>query len=142
MTLSPGRYHCLSVWQPWAWAIFHGKPIENRNWPTPYRGRLLIHSAKNTSEVEEVLRLLQFEFKLIPPPGSLIYGCILGFVELHACTWSSTRSTCGWGAPGCYHWHLRNPVLLDSPIPYRGLQRIFPIQIGEAPAEPIQRSLI
>lgn len=31
----------LSVRQPWAWAIVHaGKDVENRNWPTPHRGRL------------------------------------------------------------------------------------------------------
>ena len=30
---------CLSIRQPWAWAIIHaGKDIENRCWPTSYRG--------------------------------------------------------------------------------------------------------
>ena len=28
----------LSVKQPWAWAIFHGKDVENRDWPTNVRG--------------------------------------------------------------------------------------------------------
>lgn len=35
----------LSVRQPWAWLIAHGyKPIENRTWPTKFRGRVLIHA--------------------------------------------------------------------------------------------------
>ena len=36
----------LSVQQPWAWAILHGKDIENRTWPTRFTGLFLIHSGK------------------------------------------------------------------------------------------------
>lgn len=36
---------CLSVRQPWAWAIIHGgKDVENRTWATKYRGPLGIHA--------------------------------------------------------------------------------------------------
>lgn len=32
----------LSIRQPWAWHILHsGKDIENRDWPTKFRGRVL-----------------------------------------------------------------------------------------------------
>ena len=35
----------LTVRQPWAGAIVRGdKRVENRSWPTNYRGRLLIHA--------------------------------------------------------------------------------------------------
>ncbi|MEG2976036.1 MAG: ASCH domain-containing protein [Comamonas sp.] len=35
----------LSIRQPWAWLIVNGhKDIENRDWPTNFRGRLLIHA--------------------------------------------------------------------------------------------------
>jgi hypothetical protein len=38
-------FHSLSIRQPWAWLIVQGhKPIENRTWPTTYRGPLLIHA--------------------------------------------------------------------------------------------------
>jgi hypothetical protein len=38
---------CLSIRQPWAWLVAHGwKNIENRTWPTGFRGRFLIHAAK------------------------------------------------------------------------------------------------
>lgn len=38
---------CLSVRQPWAWLIVHGwKNVENRTWPTKFRGRVLIHASK------------------------------------------------------------------------------------------------
>lgn len=34
----------LTVQQPWAWAIFHGKTIENRTQLWKYRGPLAIHA--------------------------------------------------------------------------------------------------
>jgi hypothetical protein len=35
----------LSVRQPFAWAIFHaGMDVDNRDWPTQQRGRVLIHA--------------------------------------------------------------------------------------------------
>lgn len=38
---------CLPVRQPWAWLIIHGgKDVENGNWTTRVRGRVLIHAAK------------------------------------------------------------------------------------------------
>jgi hypothetical protein len=37
----------LSVRQPWAWAIVSGyKDVENRSWPTNYRGTLFIHAGQ------------------------------------------------------------------------------------------------
>ena len=37
----------LSIRQPWAWLIVNGfKDVENRNWRTHWRGRLLIHASK------------------------------------------------------------------------------------------------
>ena len=37
----------LSLQQPWAWLIVHGfKDIENRKWPTKFRGEFLVHASK------------------------------------------------------------------------------------------------
>ena len=37
----------LSIKQPWTWLIVQGyKPVENRTWPTTYRGLLLLHAGK------------------------------------------------------------------------------------------------
>jgi hypothetical protein len=129
MTLAPGLYHCLSVWQPWAWAIFHGKGIENRGWLLRYRGKLLIHASKQTRDVAEVSRLIAVDFKLAVPYDDLAFGAILGLVEVHDCKWSSVASACGWGVPNAFHWHLRNQTLLDTPLPWRGAQGIFTVKI-------------
>jgi len=36
----------LSIRQPWAWAILHGKDVENRTWVTRVTGEFLIHASK------------------------------------------------------------------------------------------------
>lgn len=37
----------LSIRQPWAWLIVNNhKPVENRSWPTSFRGRFLVHAGK------------------------------------------------------------------------------------------------
>jgi hypothetical protein len=43
---------CLSVRQPWAWAILNGKDIENRDWSTTRRGRFLLHASKTCTRDE------------------------------------------------------------------------------------------
>jgi hypothetical protein len=43
----------LSVRQPWAWLICNaGKDIENREWPTNFRGRVLIHAGKTMTKAD------------------------------------------------------------------------------------------
>lgn len=43
----------LSIRQPWAWLIIHGyKDIENRTWPTNFRGPVLIHAGKGMTKDE------------------------------------------------------------------------------------------
>ena len=144
MKLLPGTYHCLSVYQPWSWAIFNAKKgIENRMWPVRYRGKLLIHASKTTRDVEGVRKLLSTDMHIeVPPIEQLAFGAILGLVEIYGCTWSSVKSPCGWGAPDCYHWHLRNQMLLDTPIPYKGAQGIFKVVIGDAPPQDQQSTFL
>lgn len=46
-TPRPGYLPALSIRQPWAYLIAHGlKDIENRDWPTSYRGSVLIHAGQ------------------------------------------------------------------------------------------------
>lgn len=40
----------LTVQQPWAWAIFHGKPVENRTQLWKHRGPLAIHAGARWSD--------------------------------------------------------------------------------------------
>ena len=83
--------YCLSIRQPWAWLIANGyKDIENRSWPTRFRGRVLIHAAKGMSkrEYEEcrffTLRTLGYDFQF-PRYGELLRGGIVGECEIVGC---------------------------------------------------------
>lgn len=43
----------LSIRQPWAWLIVNGyKDIENRTWPTRFRGRVLIHAGATMTRAD------------------------------------------------------------------------------------------
>lgn len=44
-----GRIKALSIKQPYPHHIFHdGKDVENRDWPTRYRGWCIVHAGKTT----------------------------------------------------------------------------------------------
>lgn len=43
----------ISVRQPWAQLLaMRKKPVENRSWPTRFRGRVLIHASKGLTRIE------------------------------------------------------------------------------------------
>lgn len=71
---------CLTVKQPWAWALIHGpKRIENRTWYTSYRGPLFIHAGKGRDRLGEENGLFECDYK------NLIYWAIIGVVDLVDC---------------------------------------------------------
>jgi hypothetical protein len=42
----------ISVKQPWAWLLLHGKDTENRDWPCSYRGPLGIHASQGMTRMD------------------------------------------------------------------------------------------
>lgn len=86
----------LSIRQPWPWAIiFAGKPIENRDWPTRFRGRFLIHASKGMTRAEYEA-FLGFAHDLsctcpfppglvVPSISELQRGGIIGIAEIVDC---------------------------------------------------------
>lgn len=110
---------CLSVRQPWAHAILAlGKDVENRSWPTRYRGPLLIHAARHIEA--GACRRLTLD------PSALIVGHCLGIVNLVDCM---QRSPSRWAIPGQWHWLLRNPRALPRPVPMAGRLGLFEVDI-------------
>lgn len=110
---------CISIQQPWPYAIFYlGKPIENRSWPTTFRGTILVHAGK-TLDKDGLGFLIEsghkFEFPL--PTGGIV-----GSVEITDCV---TKSTSEWFY-GPYGFVLQNPQPFDL-IPYKGQLGIFKI---------------
>ena len=49
----PTGLKALSIRQPWAWLITHGhKDVENRDWPTKFRGEFLVHASSRMTKAD------------------------------------------------------------------------------------------
>lgn len=124
----------LSIRQPWAWAILHaGKDIENRDWRTHMRGRVLVHASKamTPDEYEAALgfmhdlsRTRPFTSGLaLPGMKTLPRGVLLGSVEIVDCVKASSSP---WFF-GTFGFVLRDPQPLPTPIPFIGKLGFFDV---------------
>lgn len=106
----------ISIRQPYAYLIVNGnKDIENRNWKTKQRGRVLVHASKQIDE-EAVKRygLEEMYFNT---------GCIIGSVEIADCV---TESESRWFT-GKYGFVLKNPEKI-TPFKYKGQLNFFNVE--------------
>jgi len=116
----------LSLSQPMAWAIFNGKDIENRNWNTKYRGRVIIHAAKSFNW-EHYNWLAGNENRLIFSStlpcfrSEFVSGALIGEVDIIDCVQNHTSR---WFF-GKYGFVLANAKLYDKPIPCKGKLNFF-----------------
>lgn len=110
----------LSIRQPWAWLIINGgKNIENRTWPTKFRGQVLVHAAKGMTRAEyddASLRVaMAIDSKIqIPAFEVLERGGIIGSVEVVDCVQQS-ESPWFMGPHGFVLWNRK-------PLPFRPLK--------------------
>lgn len=112
----------LTIRQPWAAAIAYAdKRVENRVWPTSYRGPVLIHAGKTIDQrsgrlVAAVVRGLQME-----------RGAVLAVARITDChDGSQERTPCSlWAAEGQFHHLLDEVTALPLPIPWRGAQGLW-----------------
>jgi hypothetical protein len=112
----------LSVQQPWAWALFLGKDVENRTWKTDFRGDLLIHaSSKFDNEgynwIKKHFPQLLIEVQIFPT------RCIIGKVTMIDCVVSHPSP---WFA-GPYGFVCKDPIEFKKPIPFRGALKFFDV---------------
>ena len=122
----------LSIRQPWAWLIINaGKDIENRDWPTRVRGRILVHASKGMTkdEYESAYHTMIHVNRslLLPSFTTLERGGIVGSVEIVDCVRKS-------GSPwffGQYGFVLRNPERLPF-YPVRGQLGFFKLPKGNS----------
>lgn len=124
---------CLAIKQPWAWAIFNaGKNVENRDWPTRFRGRIAILASKGMTQGEYAEGCYFIERKepeiVMPSYESMIRGHIIGTVEITGCGKFYDNK---WFA-GTYGMLLSNPVKFITPIPASGRLGIFPLEASIA----------
>lgn len=114
----------ISLWQPWAWTIFHGKPVENRDWPTRYRGSLLIHASKTWDRNGFDWICNMFGAKLFDlMPKVFPQGYLVGKVTLIDCV---RKYDSPWFF-GPYGHVYADPVEFKTPILYRGERGLFDV---------------
>jgi len=123
---------CLTISQPYASLIASGeKWVENRTWPTSYRGLIAIHAGKGTQYLDKD------ELKEYPT------GCVVAVANLSACMplkdmqgISRNQSVPQAGktigqiidhphAEGPVCWILSEVQKLDEPVSCRGAQGLF-----------------
>jgi len=112
----------LSLNKPWAWLIFHGKDVENRKWPTKYRGPLLVHASLNYDQDGDVW--VTQHFPKIEIPENLPSGAIVGKVNLIDCV--STHPSKWFFGP--YGFVLNNPIEYVKSIKYKGQLGLFEVE--------------
>ncbi len=140
----------LSVREPWAWLICKGlKDIENRDWPTKFRGRVYIHAGKkadgrNYNETKHIQggiqkllcsmgneKAAQLVWEIVYHPSwKPCYGAIIGEVDIVDCV---TDSDSPWFV-GEYGFVLANPTLYEKPMPYKGQLGFFEVTLPEGVA--------
>jgi len=117
----------LSIRQPWAWLILNaGKDIENRDWPTRFRGRFLIHASKGMTRDEyesadSTLAIIAPTIDL-PPFERLERGGIVGVAVLYGCV---EKSQSPWFF-GRYGFEIRDAMPLPF-RPYKGALGFFDV---------------
>lgn len=108
----------LSVRPPWAWAIAHAKKrIENRSWPTSYRGPLAIHASQrfSSSETAELERILGRKVD----PALFTRGAFVAVVDLVDVVTADSVEPSPWLC-GPYAWLLKSVRPLSVAVPATG----------------------
>lgn len=129
------EHRILTVRQPWAWCIFHGKGVENRTHKHGYLGPLWIHASASWSrrgaDDPRARRVwTQANTDMRPRGPEFHRSAILGRVDLVDChldvgccrPWGESRyiEASGRLRNDIWHWVLDNPAELAVPVPAKG----------------------
>jgi hypothetical protein len=112
----------LTVRQPWAALIAHGyKDVENRSWAPvglALGERFAIHAGRldDKHKIESLAPLSTLADGL-----EIVQGAVIATVRFDGTT---TDSTSQWALPGCVHWLLSEPELVE-PVHMRGFPMLW-----------------
>jgi hypothetical protein len=128
---------CLSILQPYAWLIVNGhKDIENRDWRTNFRGRILIHAGKTysrRSHDEYVSDMEDYGIEL-PTFADMQLGGIVGSATITDCV---REHSSRWKVLGSWGFVLKDQRVRPF-VPYRGALGIFRVPREAIEAQPPQ----
>lgn len=116
----------LTICQPYAHLVAIGaKPIENREWPTRYRGLLAIHAGKSSAWLDEDSEAEH--------PG-MVFGAVVAVATLYDCVRLAQLPDLLAGhqhAHGPWCWLLKDIVRLQRPVGVRGAQGLWELPVAE-----------
>lgn len=127
-----GGIKAITICQPYAHPIARGeKWIENRTWPTKYRGPIAIHAGKSRAWLG-----LNDESRFYCSGDTLIFGAVLATATLVDCLkldaaakrYPWTRGYEHANGPWC--WILDEINRLSDPIPWKGSQGLWNLPEG------------
>lgn len=130
----------ITIKQPYADVIVEGiKDIENRTWPTKFRGRVLIHASAMQVKARNVNYPHNEIWQMFVPKDNLMRAyfsknttsAIVGSVEIidcvinHPSAWAEKcepiyRFGTDKIVQATYNWVLANPIKFPEPIPAKG----------------------
>lgn len=122
----------LTICQPYAHLIVNGdKLVENRDWPTRYRGRLLIHAGKSREWLDD-----GEEQEYAEAGAPLVFGAVVGEAQLadvlHIARieWGEYDAKYPWlrehgHTHGPWCWVLQDVRRYDRPMPWKGAQGLW-----------------
>ena len=132
----------LSIRQPWAWLIVHGfKDIENRDWPTPFRGRLLVHAGQTMARRYYDATVGELQLSGICPPNLPRYedlerGGLVGWTTIVDCVITHPSP---WKQEDPFGNPVHGFVLRDSSpmpfVPWKGRLGFFNVPRDALPVE-------
>lgn len=129
----------ITICQPYAELIARGeKRVENRTWPTNYRGPILIHAGKSRQWLQ--LDDEDFDERYSMHVSQMAFGAVVAIADLVECAsygrielkdfdrdYPWLREHEHTEGPWC--WILANVRRLPKPLPARGAQGLFDLAI-------------
>ena len=113
--------------QPWAWALVSGeKAIENRSWRTEYRGPIIVQAGATKA----VMNRFAQAGDPTPPSGALVFGALIGVVDLVDVVSLSMELEADPWAWGPYCWRVANPRIFLKPIEAKGKLKLYALDAG------------
>lgn len=125
---------CLSMWNPWAWALFRaGKRIENRDWRSKFRGWISIQVSMHweLNEVRELVEAVKKAASLSGKPGLEVdlhelyeqRGHIIGMIRID--DWKPAfEYNNPWAFSEGFGAHVAEAVEIE-PVSCRGMPGLF-----------------
>lgn len=132
----------LTICQPYAHLIVRGeKRVENREWPTSYRGPLLIHAGKSREWLED-----WDEITFHNAGDPLVFGALVGIATLvdvlhiDRIRRGEHDSRHPWLRQhqhtfGTWCWVLSDVRRFHQPLPWKGAQGLWDAPTSALPAE-------